>query len=131
VSAVLLQTLRMSWLWNVFAGFYLVAYAFWIPGLLGIDVLAAASILVTLALGASLLYDGFAAALGLQYNRRLTRAIPYVRARDLLGGVALLLFVDVYVPSSGRIVAHWPLDLAITVLSGVVMVYYAAAGQRS
>lgn len=129
LSEVLVQTLRMSWLWCIFAGFYLVAYAFWVPGLFGSGLLAALLILVAVGLGGSLLYDGFSNALALQTGRRGGGlALPFGRARVALGGAVLLAFVDVYLPPSGRIVAHWPLDLAITVVSGLVLLYYAVTG---
>lgn len=113
----------MTWLWAIFAGFYLVAYAFWVPHLFSSIVAIIAVIAVTLVLGFGLLYDGFEAALGLDEGRPIT-PLPGRRARRFLGGLVLLAYVAVYIPPTGRIVAHWPLDLAITVVSGVVMIVY-------
>jgi hypothetical protein len=48
------------------------------------------------------------------------------RVLRFLGGVALLAYVSVYLPPGGRIVAHWPLDLGITIAAGVIMVTYGA-----
>jgi hypothetical protein len=52
------------------------------------------------------------------------RAIPLRRVRRFLGGALLLAYLLVYLPPQGRIVAHWPLDLAITLVSGAIMVIY-------
>jgi hypothetical protein len=32
-ASAISQVFKMSWLWSIFAGFYLVAYAFWDPSL--------------------------------------------------------------------------------------------------
>lgn len=122
------QIFLMTWLWSVFAGFYLVAYAFWVPRLFSSLIVVAFVILVTLALGFSLLADGFSRALQLQ-SGAAPKAIPFVRGRQLLGGLVLLAYLSVYIPPGGRIVAHWPLDLAITVVSGAIMVAYAIANK--
>ena len=55
------------------------------------------------------------------------RALPDKRFWRVAGGLLLLAYVSVYLPASGRVVAHWPLDLAITVVAGMVMVAYAIA----
>ena len=123
---VLKQLLLMNWLWSIFAGFYLVAYSFWVPRLLASLLVAALVTVVTLGLGLSLLADGFSGALQLQTGKGLAK-VPLLRARELAGGLALLAYLSVYVPAGGRIVAHWPLDLAITLFSGLIMVAYAAA----
>jgi hypothetical protein len=117
------RVFMMTWLWAIFAGFYLVAYAFWVPHLFSSVAAMVAVIAVTLVLGLGLLYDGFEAALGLDEGQPVT-PLPGRRPRRLLGGLVLLAYVLVYVPPTGRIVAHWPLDLAITVVSGVVMIVY-------
>lgn len=128
-SAILKQLFLMSWLWAVFAGFYLVAYVFWVPHLfanLAVVVVVGA---VTFVLGASLLADGFGRALQLQTSQPPQLQVPFLRLRRLLGGIVLLGYILVYLPPSGRIVAHWPLDLAITVVAGIVMVVYAVVDQ--
>jgi hypothetical protein len=122
-SSLVRQVFLMTWLWAIFAGFYLVAYVFWVPSLFGSipEMLAVSA--VTLFFGAGFLLDGFLRALELQTSTRM-RKIPMVRARRILGGALLLAYLLVYVPPQGRIVAHWPLDLAITALSGVIMMAY-------
>jgi len=122
-SSLATRVFLMTWLWAIFAGFYLVAYTFWVPRLFSSIVVIIAVIAVTLVLGFGLLYDGFEAALALDEGEAIT-PFPGRRLRRFLGGFVLLAYVSVYVPPTGRIVAHWPLDLAITVVSGIVMVVY-------
>jgi len=117
------QLYAMKWLWSIFAGFYLVAYCFWVPSLFASLPLVVLVLAVTLALGGSLLVDGFSIAMNLQTGTAL-RVVPLVRVRQLLGGLALLAYAPAYLPPGGRIVAHWPLDLAITVVSGAMMIAY-------
>lgn len=114
----------MRWLWDIFAGFYLVAYAFWVPALFSNLPIVVLVILLTLILGLGLLIDGFSRALELEYRDRLPN-LPFRRAREALGAVFLFGYLLVYIPPGGRIVAHWPLDMAITLLAGVVMLAYA------
>jgi hypothetical protein len=122
------QVFKMSWLWSIFAGFYLVAYTFWLPGLSTNLLVVIAAVVLTLVLGLSLLYDGFSAAVTLQGGPSV-RALPLRRLRRLTGGELLIAYVPLYLPSQGRVVAHWPLDLAITVVSGAVMIAYALQGR--
>ena len=115
---------KMTWLWSIFAGFYLVAYTFWLPSLfssLAVVILAAA---LTLVFGVSFLYDGFSTAVALQ-GGPAAKPLSRTRLRRLAGGGLLLAYLLVYIPPHGRIVAHWPLDLAITAISGAIMVVYA------
>jgi hypothetical protein len=123
LSDVLRQVFLMSWLWSIFAGFYLVAYVFWVPSLFVslAEVIVVAA--VTLVVGAGLLQDGFLRAVELQTGTKI-RALPLRRIRRFVGGALLLGYLQVYIPPQGRIVAHWPLDLAITAVSGVIMVVY-------
>jgi hypothetical protein len=114
------QIFSMSWLWSIFAGFYLVAYTLWVPTLFSNLVLATATAGLTLILGLAFLYDGFSGAISLQGGSP-PRALQLRRLRRFVGGGLLLAYLLVYIPPQGRIVAHWPLDLAITVLSGAVM----------
>jgi hypothetical protein len=122
-SLLIGQVFRMTWLWAIFAGFYLVAYVFWVPQLFGSFLIIVAVAAVTLVLGAGFLLDGFLRALELQTSVPM-RAIPLRRVRRFLGGALLLAYLLVYLPPQGRIVAHWPLDLAITLVSGAIMVIY-------
>jgi len=117
------QLLLMKWLWSIFAGFYLVAYAFWVPLLFGSLPLVVLVVVATLALGGSILAEGFSKALQLQTGKA-ARAVPLPRVRQVLGGLVLLAYLSVYLPPSGRVVAHWPLDLAITLASGLILVAY-------
>ncbi|MGI0092105.1 MAG: hypothetical protein ACREBS_10380 [Nitrososphaerales archaeon] len=114
----------MTWLWVIFAGFYLVAYAFWVPSLFSNLAVMIAVLVVTLVLGASQLLDGFRRAIQLQYAE-VSRSLPFKRVWQFLAGIVLLGYVLVYVPPSGRIVAHWPLDLGITIVSGIVIIVYS------
>jgi hypothetical protein len=114
---------RMTWLWSIFAGFYLVAYTFWVPGLFTNLLVVIGAVGLTLLLGLGFLFDGFSTALALQGGPP-ARALPVRRLRRFAGGGLLLVYWLVYVPPQGRIVAHWPLDLAITVVSGIVMLAY-------
>jgi hypothetical protein len=113
----------MTWLWCIFAGFYLVAYSFWVPKIFSSLPLVILALFVTLALGSGLLFDGFSRAMQLQTGSSL-RSLPMGRARRLLGGVVLLAYVSVYIPPGGWVVAHWPLDLGIAVVGGVIMIVY-------
>ena len=114
----------VTWLWSIFAGFYLVAYSFWVPKLFSNLVVAIPVLIVILILGLSQLFDGFSRAIELQFGGT-TQTIPYKRIWHLLGGVVLLGFVIVYIPPNGRVVPHWPLDLGITIASGVVIIAYS------
>jgi hypothetical protein len=118
----------MTWLWSIFAGFYLVAYAFWVPSLFTNLVVVIGSAGLTVLLGLGFLYDGFSTAMVLQRGSR-ARALPLGRLRRFAGGAILLAYLPVYIPSQGRIVPHWPLDLAITVVSGAVMLVYGILNQ--
>lgn len=115
---------KLTWLWSIFAGFYLVAYSFWLPSLFSSLVVVVLAAALTLVLGFSLLYDGFSTAAALQ-GGPATKPLSLRRLRRLAGGALLLGYLLVYVPPKGRIVAHWPLDLAITAVSGAIMVVYA------
>jgi hypothetical protein len=122
-SLLIKQVFQMTWLWAIFAGFYLVAYVFWVPRLFSSLPVIVAVAAVTLLLGAGFLLDGFLRALELQTAAPM-RVIPLRRVRRILGGAVLLGYLLVYLSPQGRVVAHWPLDLAITLVSGVIMVVY-------
>jgi hypothetical protein len=117
------QVFKMAWLWSIFAGFYLAAYAFWVPSLFAAPIIVIAVAGPTVLLGLSLLYDGFSIAIALESSSR-ANALPLRRLRRFAGGGLLLAYLLVYIPPQGRIVAHWPLDLAITAVSGVVVLVY-------
>ena len=118
----------MTWLWSIFAGFYLVAYTFWVPSLSANLIIVTGLVGPTLLLGLVSLYEGFSTALALESGSRAS-VLPLRRLRRFAGGAILLAYLPVYLPSQGRIVAHWPLDLAITVVSGVVMLVYGILNQ--
>jgi hypothetical protein len=124
IMSLIKKIFLMRWLWAIFAGFYLVAYAFWVPALFDNFSFVVLVIALTLILGLSLLADGFSRALELEYRDRLP-ALPFRRAREALGAVFLFGYLLVYIPPGGRIVAHWPLDMAITLLAAAVMLAYA------
>jgi len=117
------QIFRMAWLWSIFAGFYLVAYVFWVPSLFADPPVAILAAALTLVLGLGFLCDGFSTAMALQ-GGSAAGVFPIRRLRRFAGGALLLAYLQVYIPPQGRIVAHWPLDLAITLLSGVIMLGY-------
>lgn len=119
----ILRLFQIRWLWNIFAGFYLVAYAFWDPGLF--DNLAAviSAIAVTLVIGFGLLTDGFYRAYELDKGGTMPD-LPFRRLWRFAGAILLFSYLLVYIPPTGRIVAHWPLDLAITLVAGLVMLAY-------
>jgi hypothetical protein len=114
---------KMPWLWSIFAGFYLVAYTFWLPGLFTNLLVVIAAAALTLILGLSFLYEGFSVAVALQ-GGPAAKPLSLRRLRRLTGGGLLIAYLPVYVPPQGRIVAHWPLDMAITVVSAAIMVVY-------
>jgi hypothetical protein len=128
VMSAVSRIFEMTWLWSIFAGFYLVAYAFWVPSLSANPVVVIGLVGLTVLLGLASLYDGFSTAMAVGSGSR-ARALPLRRLRRFAGGVILLAYLPVYIPSQGRIVAHWPLDLAITVVSGVVMLVYGILNQ--
>ena len=114
----------MTWLWIIFAGFYLVAYVFWVPKLFDNLALTIPVLILTVVLGFGQLFDGFGRAMKLQFGQ-LSWTLPYKRVWHFLSGTVLLCYVLVYLPPSGRIVPHWPVDLGITIASGAVMIGYS------
>ena len=43
---------------------------------------------------------------------------------EIFGGFYLVAYLFWYIPPSNRIVPHWPLDFAITAISGVLLLYF-------
>jgi hypothetical protein len=129
-AEIIKQVFMMAWLWSIFAGFYLVAYVFWIPGLFNSLPLVIALAAMTLILGVGFLYDGFLKATELQSGIK-RKPLSFGRVRRLVGGFLLLGYLLVYLPPQGRIVAHWPLDMAITAASGLVMLVYGISNIRA
>ena len=117
----------IKWLWNIFAGFYLIAYAFWIPTLFNDLIVIIFLFIITLILGGGLLTDGFFRANELNQGSIMPN-LPFKRTWRVLGAMLLLSYLLVYIPPEGRIVAHWPLDLVITLLTGVVIFLYGVLG---
>ncbi len=113
----------MRWLWSIFAGFYLVAYTFWVPNLFNNFLMIITVFVITLIVGLSLVIDGFSKALELDTGKAVL-TLPVVWLWRLLGAILLFGYLLVYIPPEGRIVAHWPLDLVITVVAGIVMLAY-------
>ena len=129
-SVLLLEFVRriffLQWLWSLFASFYLIAYTFWIPTLFDDLFIIISLSSITLIVGGGLLLDGLWRALDLEQNSmKSTPRLPNIRIWWLLGGILLIGYLLVYIPQEGRIVAHWPLDLAITVIAGVIMLIYS------
>ena len=117
----------MQWLWSLFAAFYLIAYTFWIPTLFADFLIIIPLSSLTLIVGGGLLLEGLWRAIELEKNnKRKMPTLPRIRIWWILGGILLIGYLLVYIPQEGRIVAHWPLDLAITITSGIIMLIYSA-----
>ena len=115
----------MRWLWSLFASFYLVAYSFWVPALFN-DLLVTIPLLaITLIVGCVLLLEGLWRALELEKDSKTMPNVPKIRVWWAAGGIMLIGYLLVYIPVEGRVVAHWPLDLAITVIAAVITLGYA------
>ena len=121
ILVFLREIYRLRGLWCIFSGFYLVAYAFWWWALP----------LLILVAGLDLLFEGFSRTVFL-FNSVKTHQfwyfnwfIKHSRVRYGLYGTVLLAHLALYIPDVGRIVAHWPLDLVITVLAGGILVSYS------
>ena len=115
----------MRWLWSIFAGFYLVAYTFWIPGMFNRIFLKISVFAITLIIGGGLLAEGFFRAMELDRDSIMPE-LPFKQLFMALGGLLLLGYLSVYISPKGRIVAHWALDMVITLVAGVVMLAYSA-----
>ncbi len=119
----------MQWLWELFAGFYLVAYAFWDHVLFNTLLTMIFFFSATLILGIGLGLEGLWRAMSVQRCIPMP-TLPAVRLWWFLGGILLSIYaILVYIPVTGRIVPHWPLDLAITVISIVTLFAYAVSRQ--
>ncbi len=119
------KVLQTKWLWSVIAGFYLVAYAFWVPHLFSTNLPAIISLLaITLIVGFALLADGFLRAGELEKASDMPD-LPLKKLWRFLGAVFLLGYLLVYIPPEGRIVAHWWLDMLTTVSAGLVLLVYS------
>ena len=116
----------IRWLWTIFASFYLIAYAFWIPILFENILVMIPMLVITLIIGGGLLVEGVWRVLEL--DRKVTTKmprLPKLRIWQIGGGIFLIGYILVYIPEEGRIVAHWPLDLAITIITGAIMLVYS------
>ncbi len=120
---LVIRIFKIKWLWTIFAGFYLVAYAFWVPDLFSEMLVVIAVIAITLIVGFGLLIDGFSRAHEVDGGGAMPN-LPFKRLWRFAGAILLFGYLLVYIPSTGRIVAHWPLDLAITLVAGLVMLGY-------
>ena len=116
-----------SWLWEVFAGFYLVTYTFWVPVLFSRPSALVLVCSLNLIIGLSLLIEGFLRALELEYGT-IAPVLPFKRSREALGAVLLFGFLLIYALPRGRLVPHWPLDMTITFLTGAIILAYAIWG---
>jgi hypothetical protein len=43
---------------------------------------------------------------------------------EIVGGCYLFAYLFWYIPPSNRVVPHWPLDFAITAISGALLLYF-------
>ena len=115
----------MRWLWSIFAGFYLVAYTFWVPGMFKSVFLKISVFAVTLIIGGGLLAEGFLTAMALD-SGAIMPELPFKHIWMALGGVLLLGYLSVYISPRGRMVPHWSWDMVITLITGVIMLAYSA-----
>lgn len=116
--------LQIKWLWSVIAGFYLVAYAFWVPNLFSTNLALMISVLaVTLITGFALLADGFLRAAELE-NGTAMPDLPLKKLWRFAGAVCIFGYLLVYLRPEGRIVAHWWLDMITTVFAGILLLVY-------
>lgn len=121
----------MRWLWLLFVSFYLVAYSFWIPTLFDELWIILSLSAATLIAGGGLFLEGMWRVLEFEKNNeKAMPSLPQIRIWQTAGGILLLGYVLVYVPQEGRIVAHWPLDLAITIIAGIIMLAYSTIKQN-
>ncbi len=117
----------LRWLWELFAGFYLLAYTFWIPTLFDDLLIIIPLSAITLIVGGGLLLEGLWRVLELEKNNsRSMPTLPRIRIWWMIGGILLIGYLLVYIPQEGRLVAHWPLDLAITVVAAIITLSYSA-----
>ena len=118
------------WLIAYFAGFYLLAYAFWVPHLFNNDwIIVIPTIAGTVILGMGLMAEGNWRVYELAKKTK-QRKLPMRWLWQILGGTTLLIYVAVYIPEEGRVVAHWPLDLAITIIAGALIIVYGIKKQK-
>ncbi len=121
----------MRWLWSLFSSFYLIAYTFWIPTLFDNSLIIILLSSVTLIVGGGLFLEGLWRVLELEKNSSKNMpVIPRIRVWWLIGGILLIGYLLVYIPQEGRLVAHWPLDLAITVIAAIIMLSYSVISLR-
>jgi len=117
----------LRWLWELFAGFYLLAYTFWIPTLFDDLLIIIPLSAITLIVGGGLLLEGLWRVLEIEKNNsRSMPTLPRIRIWWMIGGILLIGYLLVYIPQEGRLVAHWPLDLAITVVAAIITLSYSA-----
>ena len=117
----------LRWLWELFAGFYLLAYTFWISTLFDDLLIIIPLSAITLIVGGGLLLEGLWRVLELEKNNsRSMPTLPRIRIWWMIGGILLIGYLLVYIPQEGRLVSHWPLDLAITVVAAIITLSYSA-----
>ena len=114
----------MQWLWTIFSSFYLIAYALWIPILFENIFVMTPILITTLGIGGGLLVEGAWRILEFEKNITKMPTLPQLGIWQFVGGVFLSGFLTVYIPDEGRDVAHWPLDLAITAIAGILILIY-------
>ena len=119
------KILSMRWLWAFFTSFYLVAYTFWIPSLFDDLLIVIPISFVTLFIGGGLFLEGLWRVLELEKTHNKRPKIPGIRIWWFAGGIMMIGYLLVYVPEEGRLVAHWPLDLAITIMAGIIALAYS------
>lgn len=122
--AFIKNVLQIKWLWNVIAGFYLLAYAFWVPNLFSTNLSLMVSVLaVTLVTGFALLADGFLRMIELE-NGTAMPDVPLKKLWRFAGAAGMFGYLLVYLQPQGRIVAHWWLDMITTLFAGILLLAY-------
>lgn len=127
------EILEIRFLAALIGGFFLVAYAFWPFRLVGF-IMAPVSAGVTLFLGGLLLFEAYMRLVDLISDVQVKKpliipgrekpVIMFEGTGRLLAGSALLAWSLAYVNPASRVAFHWPLDLAVTVFSGALLIYY-------
>ena len=99
-------------------------YTFWVPALFSRLSIVVSIFYLDLIVSLSLLIEGFLRGLELEYGI-IAPVLPFKRSRKALGAVLLVGYLLVYALPKGRLVPHWPLDMAITFLTGAILFAYA------
>ncbi len=126
IKDFLIKAFQTTWFWSILGGFYIMVYAMWVPGIFNGDpIVMILALGITVIAGLGLLADGFFRASEIDKGPEMP-GLPIKRLWRFAGALVLFGYILIYLPPYGQIlaVAHWPLDLTITVVSGSVMFVY-------